>query len=148
MKRALLLLVLTNALASYASGHEMRPAYLELRQTGETTYDLLWKVPGRGEDMRLGLYVQLPDTCTDTSARHASMVNNSYLERRTITCTGGLPGHTIRIRGLSATMTDVLVRLERLDGTTQVTRLLPSSSAFVVEAAPRALQVARTYTVL
>ncbi len=42
----------------------------------------------------------------------------------------------------------MLVRLERLDGTTQVTRLTPSAPSFVVEAAPRALQVARTYLVL
>jgi len=40
------------------------------------------------------------------------------------------------------------VRLERLDGTTQVTRVTPSLPSFVVEAAPRALEVARTYSVL
>src|SRR5258705_3700897 len=45
-------------------------------------------------------------------------------------------------------MTDVLVRMERLDGTTQVTRLTPSSPSFVVEAAPSRLEVARTFTVL
>jgi hydrogenase/urease accessory protein HupE len=38
--------------------------------------------------------------------------------------------------------------LERLDGSTQVTRLAPSSPSFVVEAAPGALEVARTFTVL
>ena len=27
-----------------ASAHEVRPAYLELRQTGTDTYDVLWKV--------------------------------------------------------------------------------------------------------
>ena len=57
-------------------------------------------------------------------------------------CAGGLTGGTIHIAGLSATMTDVLVRLERLDGTTQVTRLTPSAPSFVVEAAPAAMQVA------
>ncbi|MDR3403934.1 MAG: hypothetical protein P4L99_15665 [Chthoniobacter sp.] len=40
------------------------------------------------------------------------------------------------------------MRLERLDGSAQVTRLTPSAPSFVVEAAPRALEVARTYTVL
>ena len=63
-------------------------------------------------------------------------------------CAGGLTGGTIHIAGLTATTTDVLVRLERLDGTTQVTRLTPSAPSFVVEAAPSALEVARTYTVL
>jgi hypothetical protein len=59
-----------------------------------------------------------------------------------------LTGGTIHIAGLTATMTDVLVRLERLDGSAQVTRLTPSAPSFVVEAAPGALEVARTYSVL
>jgi hypothetical protein len=41
--------------------------------------------------------------------------------------------------------TDVLVRLERLDGATPVTRLAPSSPSFIVDAAPSAMQVAATY---
>ena len=45
-------------------------------------------------------------------------------------------------------MTDVLVRIENLDGTTQVTRVTPSSPSFVVAAAPGALEVCRTYPAL
>ena len=40
------------------------------------------------------------------------------------------------------------MRLERLDGTTEVTRLTSSSPSFVVAAAASAVGVARTYTVL
>jgi hypothetical protein len=42
----------------------------------------------------------------------------------------------------------VLVRVERLDGSVQVTRLTSSSPSFTVEAAPRRFEVARTYLVL
>ena len=149
MKRALLILSFCSPRSRRgAFAHEVRPAYLELRQTGPETYDALWKVPGRGENLRLGLYVELPAGCTNVTEPRASMVNNAFTERWTVKCAGGLTGGTIRIAGLSATMTDVLVRLERLDGTTQVTRLTPSAPSFVVEAAPRALEVARTYLVL
>ena len=148
MKRAVLLFVLLSVFARGALAHEVRPAYLELRQTGPETYDALWKVPGRGENLRLGLYVELPASCTNVTEPRGSMVNNAFTERWTAKCAGGLTGGTIHIAGLSATMTDVLVRLERLDGTTQVTRLTPSAPSFVVEAAPRALEVARTYLVL
>jgi hydrogenase/urease accessory protein HupE len=148
MKRALLLFIFLAAFASGLSAHEVRPAYLELRQTGPETYDVLWKVPGLGENLRLGLYVELPAGCTNLTEPRASMVNNAYTERWTLKSAGGLTGGTIHIAGLASTMTDVLVRLERLDGTTQVTRLTPSAPSFVVEAAPRALQVARTYLVL
>jgi hydrogenase/urease accessory protein HupE len=146
--RALLSTLLLAIVASGAFAHEVRPAYLELRQTGPETYDALWKVPGLGESLRLGLYVQLPAVCANVTGSRASMVNNAFSERWTLKCAGGLTGGTIHIAGLSATTTDVLVRLERLDRTTQVTRLTPSAPSFVVEAAPRAVQVARTYLVL
>jgi hydrogenase/urease accessory protein HupE len=128
--------------------HEVRPAYLELRQTGAETYDVLWKVPGRGENLRLGLYVELPAGCTNVTEPRASMINNAFTERWPVKCADGLSGGTIHIAGLRSTMTDVIVRLERLDGTAQVTRLTPAAPSFVVEAAAGALGVARTYTVL
>jgi hydrogenase/urease accessory protein HupE len=109
---------------------------------------MLWKVPGLGGNLRLGIYVDLPAGCTNVTQPRASMVNNAYTERWTVKCTGGLTGGTIHIDGLSATTTDVLVRLQRLDRTAQVTRLTPSAPSFVVEAAPHAVQVARTYLVL
>ncbi len=148
MNRSLLTMVLLTTFAPGVFAHEVRPAYLELRQTGPETYDALWKVPGLGEDLRLGLYVELPAGCTTVTEPRASMVNNAFTERWTVKRAGGLTGGTIHIAGLSATMTDVLVRLERLDGTTQVTRLTPSAPSFVVEAAPRALAIARTYLAL
>src|SRR6185436_3830678 len=136
--RSILFLLLFSATAV---AHEVRPAYLELRQTGPETYDALWKVPGRGEDLRLGLYVELPSVCTNLTRPRGSMANNAFTERWTVKCAGGLIGGRIHIAGLNATNTDVLVRLERLDGTAQVTRLTPSVPSLVVE-------VARTYVVL
>jgi len=148
MKRALLILILLAKFVTGGFAHEVRPAYLELRQTGAETYDVLWKVPGQGENLRFGLYVELPAGCSNVTPPRGSMVNNAFSERWTVKCPAGLSGGTIHIAGLSGTVVDVLVRLERLDGTTQVTRLTPSSPSFVVESAPRALEVARTYTVL
>ena len=136
------------AFVSSLSAHEVRPAYLELRQTGLETYDAFWKLPGQGENLRLGLYVELPAGSTNVTPPRATMANNAFTERWTLKRAGGLSGGTIHIAGLSATMTDVLVRLERLDGTTQVTRLTPSAPSFVVEAAPSRLEVGRTFTVL
>lgn len=125
--------------------HEVRPAYLELRQIGRENYDVLWKVPARGADLRLGIYVEMPPDCQRVTEPRASFADNAFTDRWPVKCAGGLTGATIRIAGLSATIIDVLVRLERSDGTTQVTRLTPSSPSFTVEAAPRATQVAATY---
>jgi hypothetical protein len=56
MSRALWLLaiVLMLGLGARAQAHELRPAYLELRQTGPETWDVLWKVPARG-DLQLAI---------------------------------------------------------------------------------------------
>ena len=148
MRRRLLVALGTAAFATGAFAHEVRPAYLELHQTGPDTYDVLWKVPALGDSLRLGLYVTLPAGCTNLTEPRASIVNDASVERWTVTCAGGLTGGAIHIDGLAATTTDVLVRVGRLDAGTQVARLTPSAPSFVVEAAPSALEVARTYLVL
>jgi len=145
VKTASLLVALLALFPPDAMAHEVRPAYLELHETGPDAYDALWKVPARGDEMRLGLYVDLPGTCATVAEPRASTAQGAYSERWSVRCAGGLTGGTIHIAGLSGTMTDVLVRVERLDGTTQIARLTPSATSFVVEAAPRALDVARTY---
>jgi hydrogenase/urease accessory protein HupE len=131
-----------------ASAHEIRPAYLELRQTGADTYDVLWKVPARGDNMRLGIYVEFPSGTTNVTTPRTLFANDASTERWIVKRAGGLTGDKIYVTGLEATMTDVLVRVENLDDTTQVTRVTPSSPSFVVAATPSALEVTRTYLVL
>ena len=48
--------------ASGAAAHEIRPAYLQISETHGARFDVLWKVPQRGE-MVLGLHVEWPETC-------------------------------------------------------------------------------------
>jgi hypothetical protein len=147
--RVLLLLTFLFFVTSLSvSAHEVRPAYLELHQTGAETYDVLWKVPARGDNMRLGIYLEFSPGTTNITTPRTLFANDASTERWSIKRRGGLTGGEIHIAGLAATMTDVLVRVENLDGTTQVTRLTPSSPSFVVSAALGALEVCRTYLVL
>jgi hydrogenase/urease accessory protein HupE len=140
-----LLAVLGVSVAQPARSDELRPGYLELRQTAPDTYNLLFKIPARGEDLRLAVYLKLPDGTQDVGAPRASFGDGTYVERRTIRRDGGLAGHAVTIEGLSATSTDVLVRVETLAGALQTERLSPTRTAFVVQAAPGAGEVAVTY---
>jgi len=150
MRRAALVLALLLPFAALdrAWAHEVRPAYLELRQTAAETWDVTWRVPALGEDMRLAIYVELPAGAVILTEPQAVLRDNAYEERWSFQLPGGLAGQTIRIAGLSATSTDVLVRITRLDGSAQSARVLPKSPSFVVEDTPRPLSVARTYLVL
>ena len=78
-----------------AQAHEVRPGYLELSALGEGAWDLLWKVPAKG-DLRLGLHVRLPASCeaTDPVARTSG---GAHIERWRALCARGLVGETIVI---------------------------------------------------
>jgi hydrogenase/urease accessory protein HupE len=126
----------------------VRPAYLELKQSGAETYDVLWKVPARGENMRLGLYVRFPDETVETSEHRGLFAGGAWIDRWSVRRPGGLAGETLHIDGLRNTLTDVLVRVERLDGTTLVSRVEPAQPSLLLQASPSLLTVARTYLAL
>jgi hypothetical protein len=140
------------ALAANTAAHELRPGFLELREIDAGVYDLLWKVPARG-DRRLSLNVRLPDHCegTEPSSR---FTGGAYVERWRARCTSpegnplGLAGGTVWIEGLAATRTDVLARVQRLDGGSQTVRLTPETDRFQVGGSASALSAAGTYTAL
>jgi hypothetical protein len=112
------------------------------------TYEAFWKVPAASDGLRLGLYVRLPLNCTNLTEPVGSFSANAYAERWSFRCSDGLAGRPIHVAGLTATLVDVLVRLERLDESTQVTRLSQSTTSFIVEATPQAFEVAYTYFLL
>jgi hydrogenase/urease accessory protein HupE len=141
---ALLGLILAALLTTPAIAHEMRPAYLDMKETAPDVFAVVWKVPARG-DMRLGLYLRLPDSCQPRAEPSRTIESDAYLERSTVHCDGGLKGREIAIDGLQATMTDALARVAYRDGTIEVARMTPEAPAFTVAGAQTGLEVATTY---
>jgi hydrogenase/urease accessory protein HupE len=137
--------VLAVLLAQPAISDELRPGYLEMRQTSPGVYNLLFKIPARGKDLRLAIYVKLPEGTQDVGPPRASFSDGVYVERRTIRRDGGFIEQSVSIDGLSATSTDVLVRIESLAGAVQTERLSPTKTAFIIQAVPGAWEIAATY---
>ncbi len=137
------LLIFLSVTNTYAD--EYRPAFLELKQASTDDFGVLWKVPARG-DLRLALYVRFPADAKVTTPVRSSMVGAAFIERYSITREGGLAGGEIVIEGLTGLSTDVLVRIERLDGSTEVARLAAANPSFVVQGSLTRLEVATTYT--
>jgi hydrogenase/urease accessory protein HupE len=127
--------------------HELRPGFLEIRQTGAESYDVRFKVPARG-DMRLGLYVRLPGECTNVEPPRTERAGNALLEHLVVNCPGGLTDRRVSIDGLVGTFTDVVVRVKSANGSVQAARLTPDQPVFTVAAAPTWLDTARTYFLL
>jgi hydrogenase/urease accessory protein HupE len=101
------------ARASYA--HEVRPGFLELRETSPDTYSVLWKHPAGGE-VQISIAPVFPEGCSFRTPDRQQMTPGAVIVRGTLRCEGGIGGKTITIAGLEATITDVLIRLHNADG--------------------------------
>ncbi|HXS79576.1 MAG TPA: HupE/UreJ family protein [Gammaproteobacteria bacterium] len=132
----------------FAFADVFRPAYLELRELGGERYDVLLKVPSQGGQLRLALDVRFPEGTVEVEPRRSQFVADGYTERWRIERPGGLVGAPVEIVGRAAGVTDVLARVERLDGTSQVDSLTPGRAAFIVEPSLGLAQTAVTYLVL
>ena len=122
------------ALAVPAAAHEVRPAYLEIRQTVDNHFDLLWKqpaMPGR----RLGIDPMLPENCQIVADGGFEASAGAVIRRWSVNCgEGGLRGRQVSVSGLERTMIDVLVEIRFADGTTVSQVLRPEEPGFVVDA--------------
>jgi hydrogenase/urease accessory protein HupE len=138
--------------ASLTQADVFRPAYLELREAGQdeggaARYDVMWKRPVLGES-RLALQIRFPQGTTQLREPQGVVHDDAYIERWQVSRPGGFVDQTISIDGIIGGVTDVIVRIERSDGTSQVERLLPQRPQFTVEAATGTAAVAWSYLVL
>ncbi len=110
-----------------ALAHEARPAYLELKETAPGQFDVLWRTPVLA-GMRLPIVLEMPESVRNVKEPTVQELTDSLLERRSVDAgPGGLAGKRIDFPGLQVTITDVLVRIELLDGRTWTMVARPSA---------------------
>lgn len=149
--RTFVLTALLLMLAGVTGAHEVRPAYLRIADASATAgpdhFDVLWRVP-TGAEVVLTIYVVMPEHCRNRGEPLAWTEAGVNAARWTVHCPGGIQGHAVAIGDLAASVTDVLARYERANGTTQVVRMTPTSPEFLVTESETWLQVATTYGLL
>lgn len=120
----LLLLILTGALSTITFAHESQPGLLELRQISEIRYEVTWRAPiyyGKPHPAQL----QLPEEWKTVGEPTVRQLRDSELFKRIVDIEEGFINNSIiRFPGLEKTITDVFVRISRLDGieTSQVVK--------------------------
>ena len=114
--KGIIWLILSAALWGDALAHESQPGLLELRQLGPERYEVIWRAPiyyGRPHPAEL----QLPADWLTVGEPTMRQLPDSALHRRVVDVPGGsIDGSLVRFPGLEATITDVFVRISRLDG--------------------------------
>jgi hydrogenase/urease accessory protein HupE len=127
--------------------HEIRPAFLQIREVEPQVYDFLWKTPARGE-LRLALNIIQPADCVNTGDPRSTLVGGAVIERWRAACAGGIVGKPIQIENLSHTLTDAIVRFEPLEGSPKTLRVKSDDPIAVIPDRQPWNDVAGTYFVL
>jgi hydrogenase/urease accessory protein HupE len=147
-KLVALLLVLAGFWSGPGVAHESQPGLLELRQLTTERWEVIWRAPiyyGKPHPARLAL----PEGWQSAGASTVQRVPGADLYRQIVTLPPEtLDGSIVRFPGLEQTITDVFVRISRLDGseTSQVVR--PTKPQVVLRGERPWTATAREYLVL
>ncbi|MEO8740874.1 MAG: HupE/UreJ family protein [Casimicrobiaceae bacterium] len=136
------------AVPSSALAHESRPAYLELKEVAPGRFNVLWRTPVLS-GMRLPVALKLPEAFVSKGEPVVQQLNDSLIERRVVeSAASEVEGQRIEFIGLQGTITDVLVRMQLLDGSQQTSIVRPSQPWFEFVARQSAWAVAGAYSLL
>jgi DNA-binding transcriptional LysR family regulator len=129
---------------TFAFGHEVRPAYLELKEESPGLFNVLFKTPMRG-DARLALDVSFSGRVQKATPVISRMTDDAMVQTWRLSTVESLAGQELRIDGLSNTMTDALVRIEFADGREWIERLTPGTPGAIIPAGQSGWMVVVTY---
>jgi len=142
---ALILVAAIGAVAPAVGAHEIRPAYLEIKETTPGRYAVLWRTPVL-YGMALPIALKLPDELRTLGEPTRRQLSDSVVEQREIDAGAGrLAGKRIEFPGLEVTLIDVLVRVVGADGGVTTTLVHPSEPWFDVPARQGTLEVMAVY---
>ena len=127
-----------------AFAHEIRPAYLEITQTSDSTYNVFWKVPAVNNQIPK-ITPQLPFKLTETSNQN---LVDSYIRQYTGIWNTSLSGETISIDKLDLTLIDALVQINLKEDISYSFLLQPDQTSYIVPKEPSRWQVVKLYTEL
>ncbi len=128
----------------FTQAHEIRPAYLEINQTTDSTYSVLWKIPMLNNRIPK-IQPQLPFTLENEQQQ---ALVDAAIRQWTSNYNSSLAGEIIRVQGLKLTLIDVLVQINLLDGVAHSFLLQPDQPSVTIPKEPNQWQVFWLYTEL
>ena len=148
LRSLLHIIILTTLGISALHAHEIRPAYLQLKQVSAQSYDMLWKVPMLNGaipkinpqfDQEVDLILQREELTTDALIRHYQL----HLADQAL-----MNGQRITFDLLENTLIDVLVYVETSEDFTYSKIAQPDHPYVIIPVEPSRIEVVKTYTTL
>lgn len=131
-------------LSGISLGHEIRPAYLEINEINNSTFQVIWKVPAK-DSYRLNLGLTLPSDVKIDSEPIKSFSNDFYIEQFRFTTNVSLENKKVYFKNLQSTFIEVLAIVTTQAGGSQVTRVMPSHPYLTIKGNHSFISNAITY---
>ena len=141
-----IILLLGTFLPESSYAHEIRPAYLEIKQQSADRYQVLWKIP------LLGNKAPKIDPVFPKSFSLEQVddefLPDAYIRRYKGIYPESLNGQKIAIQGLDLTLVDVLVQINLLDESSYTLLLQPDNTSAIIPKEPSKWEVVKLYIAL
>ncbi|MFM7142666.1 MAG: HupE/UreJ family protein [Alphaproteobacteria bacterium] len=132
-------------IAARVRADDLPPAYLQLSEVDDETWDVSWKVPAVDETTTLAMIPVFPGEAEVVSPARRAWADGTAVLAWRVRVPGGLAGRTVEIPGLAASPLEVIARVVRRDGSARVARVTPWEPRLRVGAEPGFREVVRTF---
>ncbi len=147
MKKIVLLFLFLLSISIKSWSHEIRPAFLQIIQTTENTYEVFWKVPSI-EGAVPKIHPVFPPFYTVDELNSPNQFPGSVIYSYKISSNKPLQGSVLSIEGLNKTLIDALVTITYLDGEKVTLMLQPDKDSTIIPGKSSTYAVIKTYAKL
>ncbi|MCF6223244.1 MAG: HupE/UreJ family protein [Flavobacteriaceae bacterium] len=147
MKKKLFVLVILLSISFKGWSHEIRPAFLQIIQVNETTYEVYWKIPSMGDAVPK-IYPVFPPFFTVEELNKPNQIPGSVIYSYKIYSDKDLQGNILTINGLNKTLIDALVTISYLNGEKVTLMLQPDKDSSIIPGETSTYDVIKTYSKL
>ena len=147
MRKGIILFIVLLLITFRGWSHEVRPAYLQIVQTSETTYEVFWKVPSMGDAVPK-IHPVFPPFFTVEELKRPNQIPGSVIYSYKISSDKTLQGKILTIDGLNKTLIDALVTVTYLNGEKVTMMLQPDKDSSIIPGETSTYDVIKTYSKL
>ena len=134
-------------MTSSVKGHEIRPAFLQIIQVSDSSFEVFWKVPSLGDAVPK-IQPVFPPSFSISNLKAPNQIPGSVIYYYQISSDQSLKGKRLTIKGLDKTLIDVLVTVSYLNGEKVTMMLQADKDSSIIPGETSALDVVKTYTIL
>ena len=146
MLKVVLLFLFLFFTSSFAD--EIRPCYLQVKTIDKNNYDVIFKIPAKHKKLLKTLHVEFDEGTKKNDNLPSVLVDGSYIKHYQLQTDKPLTNTSLHIKGLSASSSEVLLRVIDENSNVVSHSISPSKPSYTFMSEPSRMETIKAYTVL